>query len=88
MSITLELPEIVKQQIGETPEAVSRALLESAVIEGYRSGRLSRWEVRQALGLNWAEGEEFLARHGCVRSYPTEDLAQEQDAIRYFLNRK
>lgn len=87
MSITLELPEIVKQQIGETPEAVTRALLETAALEGYRTGRLSRWEVRDTLALNWPETEEFLARHGCVRTYLEEDLAQEQESISHFLKR-
>jgi len=88
MSITLELPEIVKQQIGETPQAVERALLEAAAVEGYRAGRLSRWEVRQILGLNWPQAEEFLARHGCVRTHDALDLAQEQETIRHFLNHR
>jgi hypothetical protein len=38
--------------------------------------------------LNWPQAEEFLARHGCVRTHDALDLAQEQETIRHFLNHR
>lgn len=79
MSITLELPEIVKQQIGETPEAVSRALFDAAVIRAYREGSMSHGRVGVLLGLDWEETEAFLARHQAPLNYsPAEFEADVQ----------
>lgn len=88
MSITLELPDLVKEQLGESPEALTRALLEKAAADGYRADRLTRAQVRETLGLNWHENEAFLARNGCLRNYPPDDLAWEQKSIEYFQDRR
>ena len=88
MSITLELPDVVKEQLGESPEALTRALIEKAAAEGYRSGRLTRAQIRELLGLSWHENEAFLARNGCYRDHPPDDLAWEQKSIEYFQNRR
>ena len=77
----MSVPETVAGRFGSTPEAVGRQLLESAAIEGYRSQRLSRGQVREMLHLNWQETEEFLARHGCVRHYSPSDLDEDRETL-------
>jgi hypothetical protein len=47
MSVTLELPDVVKEQIGETPEVLTRALLEKAAVDGYRDGKISHGKVAE-----------------------------------------
>jgi predicted HTH domain antitoxin len=80
MSITLELPEIVKQQIGDTPEAVSRALFEEAVIRAYREGSVSHGRVGVLLGLDWEDTEAFLARHQVPLNYSLSDFEADVQA--------
>ena len=49
VEIMVKLPENVAGRFGTTPEAAARQLVESAAIEGYRSKRLSRGQVREML---------------------------------------
>lgn len=81
VEIMVKLPETVAGRFGNTPEAAGRQLLESAAVEGYRSGRLSRGQVREMLRLNWQETEEFLAKHDCVRHYSTSDLDEDLETL-------
>lgn len=81
VEIMVKLPETVAGRFGSTPEAAARQLLESAAVEGYRSQRLSRGQVREMLQLNWQEAEEFLAKHGCFRHYTTSDLDEDRETL-------
>ena len=54
MQVTVELPDQVARQWGETPDAVGRHVLEDAAIEGYRAGRLSQRQVGALLGAKLA----------------------------------
>lgn len=74
VEITVKLPEDVAGRFGPTPDAAARQLLESAAVEGYRSKRLSRGQVREMLHLGWHETEAFLASHDCPRHYSPSDL--------------
>ena len=53
MQVIVELPDQVARQWGETPDVVGRHVMEDAVIEGYRAGRLSQRQVGAALGLDY-----------------------------------
>ena len=81
VEIMVKLPENVAGRFGPTPEAAARQLLESAAIEGYRSKRLSRGQVREMLRLNWHETEAFLASHDCPRHYSPSDLEDDRATL-------
>ena len=81
VEIRVMLPPEVADRFGETREEAARQLIESAAVEGYRSYRLSRGQVREMLGFNWTETEEFLARRGCVRHYSREDLDEDRQIL-------
>jgi predicted HTH domain antitoxin len=76
--VTIQMPKGIAPKFGTDPEAIGRRVLEQAAVEGYRSRQLSRGQVRQLLGLDWAETEEFLARHRCERHYDLEDLEEDR----------
>ena len=78
ISVTVKVPASVAAQFGPDSESIGRRLLEQAAAEGYRSNQLSRSQVGQMLGLDWAETEEFLANHHCDRHYGQEDLDQDR----------
>jgi len=43
----------VARQWGDTPQAIGRHVVEDAVIERYRAGRLSHRQVGEALGFDY-----------------------------------
>jgi hypothetical protein len=42
----------VAREWGDTPKAIGRHVVEDAVIERYRAGRLSHWQIGEVLGLD------------------------------------
>jgi predicted HTH domain antitoxin len=85
VSVTLKIPQVISERLGGDPDTVARRLLEQAAVEGYRSQELSRGEVAQMLGLDWAETEEFLANHNCERHYSLKDLEKDRENLNRLL---
>ena len=64
MNLTVELPDIVAHQLRlDGPDAQVRAR-EIFALQGYESGRLSRRQVGDFLGLSFYETEQFLKANG------------------------
>jgi predicted HTH domain antitoxin len=74
MQVTVELPDQVARQWGETPDAVGRHVLEDATIEGYRTGRLSQRQAGTMLGFDYWQTEAFLQERGVSLNYSVADL--------------
>jgi predicted HTH domain antitoxin len=74
MQVTVELPDQVARQWGETPAAVGRHVMEDAAIESYRAGRLSHRQVGEMLGLDYWQTEAFLKDRGVPLNYSAADL--------------
>jgi hypothetical protein len=87
MQITMELPDAVARQLGATPDAVSRHLLEDAAIEGYRCGHLSQRQVGAMLGLDYWRTEIFLREHDVPVNYSATELADDGAALEKILAR-
>jgi len=68
------MPDPLARQWGDTPQAIGRHLVEDAVIERYRAGRLSHRQVGEALGLNYWQAEAFLKERGVPLNYSLADL--------------
>lgn len=62
-----------------TPQAIGRHVVEDAVIERYRAGRLSHRQVGEALSLDYWQTETFLKERGVPLNYSAADL--EADAV-------
>jgi len=78
MQIALTLSDELGASLGENADAVSRIALEALAVEGYRSGKLSAFQVRQLLGheSRW-ETEDFLAAHDVWPGITAEELEAE-----------
>ena len=74
MQVTVELPDQVARQWGDTPDAVGRHVLEDAAIEGYRAGRLSQRQAGAMLGFDYWQTEAFLQERGVPLNYSAADL--------------
>jgi predicted HTH domain antitoxin len=74
MQVTVQLPDKLARQWGETPDAVGRHVMEDAAIEGYRAGRLSHRQVGEMLRLDYWQAEIFLKDRGVPINYSASDL--------------
>jgi hypothetical protein len=76
MQITVELPQDIAQHPNPGREA-----LEALAIEGYRSRKLTQFDVGQLLGLSRIHTEDFLVCHVDLYDYSTEELEAEADLL-------
>jgi predicted HTH domain antitoxin len=74
MEVLVHMPDFIARQWGETPQAISRHLVEDAVIERYRVGRLSLRQAGLALGLDYWQTQAFLKERGLSLNYSADDL--------------
>src|SRR4051794_4194909 len=77
MTVTVEIPDRLADAIVPSGGDVSRAVLEAMALEGYRSDRLSEYEVQQLLGFDSRmEVHGFLKEHGVYLRYSIQDFEQ------------
>ena len=81
MQVTMEMPDQVARQWGETPDAVGRHVMEAAAIEGYRAGRLTQRQVGAMLGLDYWQTETFLNERAVPLNYSAADLAADHTTL-------
>jgi hypothetical protein len=88
MQIALTLSDELGASLGENADAVSRIALEALAVEGYRSGKLSAFQVRQMLGheSRW-ETEDFLSAHGVWPGTSVEELEAGLHSMARFLEK-
>jgi predicted HTH domain antitoxin len=87
MQVTVEMPDQVARQWGETPDAVGRHVMEDAAIEGYRAGRLTQRQVGAMLGLDYWQTETFLNERAVPLNYSAADLAADNATLEKILSR-
>ena len=81
MQVTVEMPDQVARQWGETPDTVGRHVMEDAAIEGYRAGRLTQHQVGTMLGLDYWQTETFLFERAVPMNYSAADLAADSATL-------
>ena len=64
MSVTINLPENIEQQLKEQWGDLPRRTLEALALEAYRSGALSAGQVAEVLQLSASAAESLLHEHG------------------------
>jgi hypothetical protein len=80
MQVTVQLPDELAPALGDASE-MPRKLLEAFAADGYRSGALSRGQVRRLLGLDYWQTDEFLTQHGALREYSLADLEIDRRSL-------
>jgi hypothetical protein len=82
MNLTMEIPEELARSLHAAGGDVSRHVLETLALEEFKQGRLSKPELRRALGFaDSYELDGFLKRHQVWIEYDEEDLARERAAL-------
>jgi len=79
MNLTLRIPDDVANRITADGGDLERRALEALVLEEFRAGRMSKGELRGALGfevLNEVDG--FLKAHDVFEPYAVADIERER----------
>jgi len=87
MIVPLDIPDEIAVQLTAPGHEISRASVEALAIEGYRSGKLTQFQVGQLLGLSRIQAEDFLASHVDLYDYPVEELEAEAERLRNLRHR-
>ncbi len=83
MNITIEVPDDIANALQATWRDLSRGVLESLALEGYRSGALSDGQLRRLLGFETRfDVHGFLKDHGVPLNYSMEDLEQDRETAK------
>lgn len=80
MEVTVEVPDQIVDSLGGA-RGIERALLESLAADAYRDERISRRQLRDLLGLDYWQTEEFLTAHDAKRVYSMTDLEVDRASL-------
>jgi len=82
MQINLNVPEDLARSFGEDARSLERAALEGLALEGVRSGRLSRGQLRRLLGFQTRfEADGFLKAHGLPVQESLEEVQRDSELV-------
>lgn len=82
MEVTVQIPDDLAIRMGTSID-LSRRALEALAAEEYKSGHLTKPDLRRLLGFETAHQiEEFLRAHGVFEDYTLEDLERERESLR------
>jgi hypothetical protein len=84
MTVTINIPKDAENVLREAfGQDLARAALEAIAVEGYRTGKLSTFEVQTLLGLEdrW-ETEAWLGSRRVSRNYSLQDLEADRETLR------
>jgi len=83
MEVTVEIPEDIAEQLHTKWENLPRGALESLALEAYRSGTLTKMQLRRLLGFQTPmELDGFLKQAGIYLDYDLNDLREDLETIR------
>jgi predicted HTH domain antitoxin len=83
MEVTVTIPEDIAAQLHTRWQDLPRAALESLALEAYRSGTLTKMQLRRLLGFQTPmELDGFLKQAGIFLDYDMSDLEQDIETTR------
>ena len=89
MTVSIDISKDAQELLqGAFGENLSRAALEAMALEGYRSDKLSRFDIQRILGFdNRWETEEWLGARGATLNYSLADLEADRRTLDQVLGR-
>ena len=78
MNLTLRIPDEIATRLGATGPDLERQALEALVVESFRTSRLNKDELAQALGLDGGDQiDGFLKAHDVFEPCTVEDINRD-----------
>jgi predicted HTH domain antitoxin len=83
MNLTVEIPDDLVGQLNAAGGDLSRRALEALALEEYKSGHITKAELRRLLGFGTRyELDGFLKAHKVWADYTIEDLRREIEDLK------
>ena len=80
MDITVHIPDDLAARLG-TAGDLERRVLEALALEEFKSGHLTKPELRRMLGLGRIEFDGFLKAHQVYEPYSLADFERERQTL-------
>lgn len=82
MDVTVHIPDDLAERLGARGDLGRRAL-EALALDEFRSGRLTKAELRRLLGFGTRDAlDGFLKAHGMFDEHTWEDFERDRDTLR------
>lgn len=89
MAVTFELPGTIEQAIRSRVLDLDRAAKEATLLELFKQGTLTHFELSQAMGIDRFETDALLKRHQVVEGSLTwDDVESDRETIAEVLGRQ
>jgi hypothetical protein len=83
MKLTVQIPDDLARSMGAAGGDLSRRALEAPALEEFKSGHITRPELRRLLGFETRyELDGFLKAHEVYEAYTMEDLERELEGLK------
>jgi len=88
MQLTLDIPDELAAALRATHgDDLNRAAFEGLVLDGYKAGQLTAFQVQKLLGFdNRYDAEAWLGAHGASINYSIEDLEADREVLDQILS--
>jgi hypothetical protein len=83
MELTVQIPDELASRMSASGADLSRRALEALALEEFKSGRITKPELRRLLGFGTRYRlDGFLKAHGVYEDYTMEDFERDRDALK------
>ena len=83
MDLTVQIPDDLARSLSASGGDLSRRALEALALEEFKSGHLTKPELRRLLGFGTRYRlDGFLKSHGVYEEYAMEDFDRDRDALK------
>ncbi len=83
MDLTVQIPDDVARSMSAAGGDLARRALEALALEEFKSGHLTKPELRRMLGFGTRYRlDGFLKSHGVYEDYTMEDFERDRDALK------
>jgi len=83
MDLTVRIPDDIATRLEEAGNDLSRRALEALALEEYKSGHITKPELRRMLGYTSRnELDDFLKMHDVDESFTLEEIERQVDGLK------
>jgi hypothetical protein len=83
MELTVQIPDELAGRMSASGADLSRRALEALALEEFKSGRITKPELRRLLGFGTRYRlDGFLKAHDVYEDYTMEDFERDRDALK------
>ena len=83
MELTVQIPDELASRMSASGTDLSRRALEALALEEFKSGRITKPELRRLLGFGTRYSlDGFLKAHDVYEDYTMEDFDRDRDALK------